>query len=75
MLNKLCLLNTDGTDPRHNLALEEVLMSRTGPDEGILYLWQNSRTVEIGRNQDPYTECRVQTLLADGGFLVRRLSG
>ena len=41
MLNKLCLLNTDGTDPRHNLALEEVLMSRTGPDEGILYLWQN----------------------------------
>ena len=75
MLNKLCLLNTDGTDPRHNLALEEVLMSRTGPDEGILYLWQNRHTVVIGRNQDPYAECRVQTLLADGGFLVRRLSG
>lgn len=40
-----------------------------------MYLWQNRRTVVIGQNQNPYSECNVAQLEADGGFLMRRRTG
>lgn len=66
---------SESFDPRFNLSVEEWLMEHSGPDEVVLYLWQNESTIVIGRNQNPYKECDVKKLKEDGVHLVRRLSG
>lgn len=75
MIDQLTCIESDGHDPYRNLAIEEYLMSRCGEGECTLYLWQNQRTVVVGRHQDPWKECRVHELEEDGGHLARRNSG
>ncbi|NLV86322.1 MAG: lipoate--protein ligase [Clostridiales bacterium] len=72
---KLKFLNTYKTEPHHNLALEEYLFTIMAEDDCILYLWQNKSTVVIGKNQNAYKECKVDTLEKSGGSLARRPSG
>lgn len=75
MVSRIFVIFGEGTDPYYNLALEEQLMAAVPADAVILYLWQNRRTVVIGRNQNPWVECRTTALEGDGGKLARRMSG
>lgn len=75
MIQKLTLYISDSLDVYYNMAVEKYLTQNAAPDECVLYLWQNDRTVVIGRNQNCWAECHVSVLEADGGHLARRLSG
>ncbi len=75
MITQLYLYEGIGYDPHTNLATEKHLMDITQPGTCLLYLWQNQNTVVIGRNQNPWLECRTGLLEQEGGTLARRLSG
>ena len=62
-------------DPFLNRAVEQYLTEHQEEDAITLYLWKNQRTVVIGYNQNPYSECNVELLLDEGGHLMRRGTG
>jgi len=68
-------IQTDTPNPWKNLAVEKYLSGRVEKGDVILYLWQNERTVVIGRNQNAIRECRTQLLEEEGGCLARRATG
>ena len=66
---------SENTSPYYNLALERSLFDFVDEDTVILYLWQNSHTIVIGKNQNAYAECKVDAFISAGGTLARRPSG
>ncbi len=66
---------SDSVDPYNNLAIEKTLLDNTPAGCCTLYLWRNENTIVIGRNQNPWAECRCALLEQEGGHLARRLSG
>ena len=75
MITELRIFESKGFNPYKNLATEKHLMDITPKGCCVLYLWQNQNTVVIGRNQNPWLECRTSLLEDEGGKLARRLSG
>ena len=75
MITKIALYEGVSNDPHYNLAVEQYLLETVEEGTCILYLWQNQNTVVIGRNQNPWKECRTTLLDEEGGKLARRLSG
>lgn len=60
-------------DPYYNLAVEEYLLRNTKED--VFMLWQNDKTVVIGKNQNAYAEVDLSYAQAKGIRVARRLSG
>ena len=75
MVNNISAIITKNTNPYRNLAIEEHLTLDAKRGECVLFLWQNEKSVVIGKNQNAYAECDTERLEAEGGHLVRRLSG
>ena len=75
MIQRIKLYESNSFDPYWNLAVEEYLLETVEEDACILFLWQNQNTVVIGKNQNPWKECRTALLNDEGGHLARRLSG
>lgn len=67
------LLISDQTNPYWNIAVENYLLGKS--KSVTFYLWRNRRTVVIGQNQNPFSECNVETLESEGGYLMRRKTG
>ena len=72
---KLRFIVSNQTNPYWNIAVENYLVSLPETEVVTLYLWKNRRTVVIGQNQNPFSECNVEALEADGGYLMRRRTG
>jgi len=65
------LLIEQSFDPRHNLAREELLLSKADTD--TLYLWRNRPSVIIGRNQNTLAEVDEEAARKEDIRIVRRL--
>lgn len=74
-MTRLIYAQSYSHDPYFNLGVEKYLFDNVKEDEIILYLWQNERTVVIGRNQNIYAECNVPVVNQLNGKIARRLSG
>ena len=68
---KIIRLHT--TDPYYNLAVEEYLFLHSEHD--VFMLWQNARTVVIGKNQNAYAELDVDYARKQGIRIARRITG
>ena len=74
-MKKLQVIVSNQTNPYLNLAVETYLTDHQEEDIATMYLWKNERTVVIGLNQNPFSECDVKRLNEEGGHLMRRRTG
>lgn len=75
MIRRTACLIARGNEPCRNLAIEKHLMDTLPENTAILYLCQNRHAIVVGRSQNPWHECKVESFLESGGVLTRRLSG
>lgn len=68
------IVTTEKHDVYRNLALEEWLLDHA-PQLPVLFLYVNDPCVVIGKNQNPWRECRLSQMEKEGVALARRISG
>lgn len=61
-------------DTYYNLALEEYLFSVVQPNEIILYIYKNDKSIVLGQNQNTWESCNINNLRKDSIAIARRLS-
>ncbi|WP_372807308.1 biotin/lipoate A/B protein ligase family protein [Pontiella sp.] len=71
----MLIVESQSMDVHRNLAIEEYLMDRVQDRGPILFLWRSECAVVMGKNQNPWRECRLDRMAADGVPLARRVSG
>jgi len=71
----MLIFQSNSFDIYHNLALEEYLMNEVSERGSILFLWQSNCAVVLGKNQNPWLECRLDRMRAEEIPLARRISG
>lgn len=70
----MLIVQSRSTDVYRNLAMEEWLLDHS-PELPLLYLYVNDPCVVIGKNQNPWRECRLSLMEKEGVSLARRISG
>ena len=69
----MLMVESRSLDVYRNLAAEEYLMEHSS--EPVLFLWRSDCAVVVGKNQNPWRECRLDLMQAEGVPLARRISG
>ena len=69
MINRLSYFISSSTNPYLNLAVEEYLLETVKPNQLILYLWQNERTVVIGKTRTPGRNAGFRSSKPTAGIL------
>ena len=71
----MLIVRSNSTDVYRNLAVEEWLLDHAVDRGPILFLCVNSPCVVIGKNQNPWRECRLSLMGKESVPLARRISG
>lgn len=71
----MLIVQSQSMDVYRNLALEEYLMEHVEDMGPVLFLWQSECAVVMGKNQNPWKECRLDLMRGEGVPLARRISG
>jgi lipoate-protein ligase A len=71
----MLILESSTQDVYRNLAIEEYLMDHVTDLGPILFLWQSDCAVVLGKNQNPWQECRLDLMENERVPMARRVSG
>ncbi len=68
-------IESDMTDPRYNLALEQYVFDTLSERDNIFMLWRNDNAIIVGKHQNTVAEINAPFVREKGIRVVRRLSG
>jgi lipoate-protein ligase A len=71
----MIFIDSNSTDPRYNLALEQFVFDQLPSDQSYLMLWQNHNTIVVGKHQNTREEINEAYVYEKQISVVRRLSG
>jgi lipoate-protein ligase A len=71
----MLIVQSSSNEVYRNLAIEEYLMEQVVDCGPVLFLWRSDCAVVMGKNQNPWRECRLDVMREEGVPLARRISG